>query len=84
MTQNPYWLVSGLSYEDAIRLAAAICVENFQRDALTGDTKFWPGDHAVFEHLCYQAKPSTIIAQADGHAAVWRENFRLPVRQQIR
>jgi hypothetical protein len=77
MTDNPYWLVSGLSYEDTIRLAAAICVENFQRDARTGDTKFWPGDHAVFEHLYHQSAPSTKIIRADGNAAVWRENFRL-------
>ena len=78
MTDNPYWLVSGLSYEDALKLASADCVENFQRDAQSGETKFWPGGHAVFEHLYRQTDPGTMISQADGKAAIWRDVYKLP------
>ena len=51
MTENPYWLVSGLSYEDVINIASDDCVKNFQRDAQSGDTKFWPGSATVLDYL---------------------------------
>ena len=73
MTTNPYWLVSGLSYEDALRLASADCVENFQRDARNGETKFWPGDHAVFDHLFCETQAGVTITRADGTADARKE-----------
>ena len=66
MTDNPYWLVSGLSYEDTLKLASADCVENFQRDAQSGETKFWPGSAEVYFHLLRDTDPfKTPVTRGD-------------------
>lgn len=75
MTDNPYWLVSGLSYEDALKLASADCVENFQRDAQSGETKFWPGNSDVLAYLRDALGPEQNIVAANG---VYTVNQRRP------
>ena len=79
MTQNPYWLVSGLSYEDTLKLASADCVENFQRDAQSGETKFWPGTAEVFNHLYRNTEPGQMIAAADGSYLLAKERCKIAV-----
>ena len=76
MADNPYWLVSGLSYEDASRIASESCVEHFQHDAASGTTKLWPGSPEVYYLLLHEVPPHTIIDQAgspykhpEGHIA---------------
>ena len=78
MTENPYWLVSGLSFEDVLTLASADCVKNFQRDAQTGGTKFWPGSRTVLGHLRSALKAGQSVASADCRERwLWNEREEL-------
>ena len=70
MNDNPYWLVSGLSYEEAMKLAFADCITNFQYDHATGETKFWPGSKEVHNHLSSTIKPRRDIVSANGRAVL--------------
>jgi hypothetical protein len=49
--ERTYWLVRGISYEDAVKLSNTDLISNFQRDTRKNETKFWPGSSGVLTYL---------------------------------
>ena len=76
MTQpedTSYWVVSPISYEDTMKLAASDLIENFQRDPRKNESRFWPGGKGTFKHLYENLPAGADIVNASGNLAVKKE-----------
>ena len=70
---TPYWVVSPISYEDTVKLAASDLIENFQRDPRKRESRFWPGGKGTFKHLYENLPAGADIVNASGTLAVKKE-----------
>ena len=66
--ETSYWLVADLTYEQAVNLAASDLVKNFQRNAHTGETRFWPPSKGVYNYLAEHAPEKALILNDRGEA----------------
>ena len=66
--ETSYWLVCDLTYQQAVNLGASDLVKNFQRNAHTGETKFWPNSKGVYNYLSEHAPERSLILNDKGEA----------------
>ena len=83
--QSAYWLVTGITYQQAVNLAASDLIKDFQRDPTHGEAKFWPGSAGVFRHLSEHAPEKSLILNDKGEAVRLERGTRaiksFPVRR---
>ena len=79
MSENAFWLVGPLSYQDTIKLAASDLIEHFQRDVQKCETKFWPGSRGVLKHLYDNLPEFASIINEGGTQLIQRETPKIKV-----
>jgi hypothetical protein len=77
--ETSYWLVCDLTYQQAVNLAASDLVKNFQRNAHTGETRFWPNSKGVYNYLSEHAPEKVLILKRGT-----RELKTFPVRRPVK
>ena len=66
--QSAYCLVTNVTYQQAVNLAASDLLKDFQRDPVKGTARFWPGSKGVFKHLMDHAPEASLILNDRGDA----------------
>lgn len=86
--ENLYWLVTDISYQEAVNLSASDLVKNFQRDPVKNSARFWPGSNGVYNYLAEHAPEKSLILNDKGEAVrLERKTAQLktfPVRKPIK
>ena len=77
MNDNPFWLVSPISYEDAVKLADSELIKNFQRDPRRNEAKFWPNSQGVLTYLRQSLPKGSAIVNATGTQSALQKNTKI-------
>lgn len=64
--QSAYWVVTNITYQQAVNLAASDLIKDFQRDPVKNQAKFWPGSTGVFRYLSEHAPEKSLILNDKG------------------
>ena len=64
--QSAHWVVTNITYQQAVNLAASDLIKDFQRDPVKGTARFWPGSKGVFKHLMDHAPEASLILNDRG------------------
>ena len=67
-SENEFWLLTNITYQQAVNLAASDLVKDFQRDPVKGTARFWPGSTGVFRYLSEHAPEKSLILNDKGEA----------------
>jgi len=67
-SENKFWLLTNISYQQAVNLAASDLIKDFQRDPVKNTARFWPGSTGVFRYLSEHAPEKALILNDRGEA----------------
>lgn len=86
--ETSYWVVTELTYQQAVNLAASDLIKNFQRDSVKGSARFWPNSKGVFNYLSEHAPEKSLILNDKGEAVRMEQKTKeiktFPVRKPVK